>query len=174
MDRRTFIGAAAGASLTSTTASAQSVETDGDASAVQGLLNEYEAAWAASDAERMFAFATDDIEWVNIMGMYWRGKAEVIATHHAILTTRYRGVPMTLVGVESLRSLGSEVLIAVVRWTVGGFTAPGGREIPETDDRMTMAFRRTSDGLRLAQVSNVEINAAAAAADPARQATPTT
>ncbi|MCB6599140.1 SgcJ/EcaC family oxidoreductase, partial [Erysipelatoclostridium ramosum] len=80
---------------------------------VRRIVDELGASWNAGDAERMYRFATDDIEWVNIMGMYWRGKAQVQAAHHAVLTTRYKGVGETLEEIESLRAIGDGAVLAV-------------------------------------------------------------
>ena len=116
---------------------------------------------------RMYRLATDDIEWVNIMGMYWRGKAQVQAAHHAILTTRYKGVGETLEEIESVRPVGADAVLAVVRKRIDAFTAPDGAAIPSTQNRLTLVFRRTPDGLRLAHGANVEVNPRAARSNPA-------
>lgn len=137
-----------------------------DAAAVHAYVEEYQAAWAAADADRMFAATTDDVEWINIVGMHWRGRADVTAAHEAYLTTIFRGVPMTLEEIESIRPVGDDVLVAVVRWAVGAYTTPGGHEVPATRDRMTLVLLRTPEGLRLAHAANIEIDERAAPHNP--------
>ena len=44
---------------------------------VKAVLDGWEAAWNASDMNAMWQLATDDIHWINVVGMHWRGKAEV-------------------------------------------------------------------------------------------------
>jgi ketosteroid isomerase-like protein len=44
---------------------------------IKAVLDSWEAAWNASDMNAMWQLATDDIHWVNVVGMHWRGKAEV-------------------------------------------------------------------------------------------------
>lgn len=169
MHRRTLMTILAGTPLmTAIPAMAQTTLTDGDRAAVQAWLDECTAAWAASDAERMYQAATDDVEWINIVGMHWRGKAEVVAAHEVYLTTMFRGVPLTLRAIESLRPVGADAVLAVVRWSVGQFTTPMGQIVPAADDRMTLVFQRTSDGLRLAHGANIQIDPLAAASDPIR------
>ena len=48
---------------------------------VKAVLDKWEAAWNASDMNAMWQLATDDIHWVNVVGMHWRGKAEVQKAH---------------------------------------------------------------------------------------------
>ena len=128
---------------------------------VRAWLDNFASSWAAGDAERMFSMATDDVEWVNIVGMHWRGKAHVVAVHRAYLNTMFRGVPLTLKSVESIRPIGPDVVVAVVRWSVGQFSPPDGSTVPAADDRMTLVFHRTAQGLALAHGANVQINQAA-------------
>ena len=167
MDRRALLAGATGISLAgASVASAELQAPRDEAAEVRQIVDEIVASWNTGDAQRMYRLATDDIEWVNIMGMYWRGKAQVQAAHHAILTTRYKGVGETLEEIESVRPIGSDAILAVVRKRIDAFTAPDGTDIPATQNRLTLVFRRTPDGLRLAHGANVEINARAARSNP--------
>lgn len=137
-----------------------------DRTAVQGWIDECVAAWAASDGERMFRTAADDLEWINIVGMHWRGKADVIEAHRIFLTTMFRGVPLEFRAIETLRPLGADAVIAVARWHVGQFATPDGHIVPPSEDRMTLVFRRTAGGLVLAHGANIQIDPVAAASNP--------
>lgn len=167
MNRRSVMTILSGASLMSAVpALGQTPPSTDDRAAVLAWLDNCQAAWAASDAERMFATATDDLEWINIVGMHFRGRAEVTGVYRLHLTTMLRGVPLTLRGIESLRTIGPDVVVAVVRWSVGQFSPPDGSVIPAADDRMTLVFRRTPEGLRLAHGANIRIDPVAANFDP--------
>jgi uncharacterized protein (TIGR02246 family) len=165
MYRRT-LGAALAALALLGAAPAFSQSAPGDAAQVQVYLDAYQAGWAAGDAEAMYRLASDDVEWVNVVGMHWRGKAEVIEAHRVYMTTIFRGVTMSLVKVESVRALGDGAVVAVALWSVGAYTTPGGHVAPASQDRMTLVFRRTDAGLRLAHAANIEVVAAAAASNP--------
>lgn len=165
MRRRSLIaGLAATPALVASAARAQPAQDD--EAGVRAFLDEYQAAWTEADAERMYRLAVDDVEWVNVVGMYWRGKTDVVAAHHAYLTTIFRGVSLSLAEVETIRRLGDGAVLAVVRWTVGAYSSPSGRSFPAAENRMTLVFSRTPEGLRLAHAANIEIVAAAAASDP--------
>jgi len=167
MDRRALLAGATGASLAGASAAWGQTGAPKDQTAeARHIVEEIVASWNAGDAERMYRLATDDIEWVNIMGMYWRGKAQVQAAHHAILTTRYKGVGETLEEIESIRPIGPDAVLAVVRTRIDAFTAPDGALIPSIQNRLTLVFRVTPDGLRLAHGANVEVNARAARSNP--------
>jgi hypothetical protein len=44
---------------------------------VEAFVSGWEAAWNAADMNAMWQLATDDVHWVNVVGMHWRGKADV-------------------------------------------------------------------------------------------------
>lgn len=168
MNRRHAITLIAGATLMpATTALSRDVPAE-DLAAVRGWIDECVAAWAAGDAERMYRTAADDVEWINIVGMHWRGKADVVEAHRIFLTTMFRGVPMEMREIETVRALGADAVVAVVRWSVGQFTTPAGHVVPPSEDRMTLVFRRTPQGLVLAHGANIQINQAAEASNPVR------
>lgn len=143
-----------------------------DAAAVRALLDQHAAGWTAGDVEAMFAMATDDVHWINIVGMHWQGKAEVVQAYRVFLATMLKGVSLTLEGVESITPVGDEVLVVVSRWLVGAFSPPDGSRIPAASDRLTMVLKRTPGGLKLAHGANVQIDAAAAPFDPVRNPPP--
>ncbi|RZK46658.1 MAG: SgcJ/EcaC family oxidoreductase [Hymenobacter sp.] len=43
----------------------------------------------------MAAYTTPDVSWVNIVGMWWRGRAQVRQAHQAIFDTSFKGVAFT-------------------------------------------------------------------------------
>lgn len=168
MNRRATLGLIAGAPLMTAPPAAAHSPAD-DRAAVQAWCERCVTAWAAGDGPAMYAGAAEDLEWINIVGMHWRGKADVVEAHERYLTTMFRGVPMNLREIETLRPIGRDGVVAVVRWAVGQFTTPTGHVIPPSEDRMTLVFVRDAGGLRLLHGANVQIDPVAAASDPIRR-----
>ena len=57
-------------SATTNTAPAFSAD---DESAVRALVNEFANTWNRHDMNAMQDLDTEDVEWVNVVGHYWRG-----------------------------------------------------------------------------------------------------
>jgi len=55
-----------------------------DETAVRGLVNGFADAWNRHDMKAMHDLDTEDVEWVNVVGHYWRGKETVRRGHTAI------------------------------------------------------------------------------------------
>lgn len=170
MDRRRFVALATLGSLVASTS--EVTASPSDAQAVADLLAEYQAAWNAGDAARMFRLATDDIHWVNIVGMHWRGKAQAELAHKVYLAVMFKGVPLALEEVESVVPVGTDALAVVARWRMGAFTTPDGNAVPPSTDRMSLVLRRTADGLRIAHGANVQIDPVAQQFDPVKRSPP--
>jgi ketosteroid isomerase-like protein len=55
-----------------------------DESEVRALVNEFANTWNRHDMKAMHELDTDDVEWVTVVGHYWRGKTNVYKGHVAI------------------------------------------------------------------------------------------
>ncbi len=93
---------------------------------VKAVMDRWEAAWNTSDMKAMWQLATDDVHWVNVVGMHWRGKAEVQKAHQAYFDLLFKDRSCKLDEIESIEPLPGGAFVAVVRWSMGGFRRPTG------------------------------------------------
>jgi uncharacterized protein (TIGR02246 family) len=63
-----------------------------DESAVRAVVSEFARTWNDHDMVGMHALDTEDVEWINITGNHWRGKAAVYQGHEPF-TARYSPRP---------------------------------------------------------------------------------
>ena len=102
-------------SATTTTPPAFSAD---DESAVRALVNEFANTWNRHDMNAMHELDTEDVEWINVVGHHWRGKATVYKGHAAI----HKGMSAkTSMSVESatIRSIAPNVAVAVATMHFG-------------------------------------------------------
>jgi uncharacterized protein (TIGR02246 family) len=83
-----------------------------DESAVRSLVNQFADSWNRHDMKAMRELDTEDVEWINVVGHYWRGQETVYKGHVAIHKGMSAG---TSVSVESatIRSIAPTVAVAV-------------------------------------------------------------
>ena len=62
---------------------------DGPAAA-RALVAQLEAAWNQHDMAAYGALFHDDAEWINVVGMHWRGKDEVMKAHTSFHETIFK------------------------------------------------------------------------------------
>ncbi len=125
----------------------------------------------ALNAHDMKAFAKlfcEDAEWINIVGMHWRGREAILKAHSAFLDTVFKDNRMKLDAIET-RSLGNGYATAVATITHGEFTAPSGKVVPTAQNRVTHVLVKGTDGWKIVHGHNVQVDAQAAKHDPVNQ-----
>jgi uncharacterized protein (TIGR02246 family) len=134
--------------------------------AVADLLKVMEDTWNASDMDAMFAVATPDIHWVNVVGMHWQGLADVKQAHVVFFNIMFRGVPLKLEAVEHVKALPGGARQLVVRWLLGAYKTPSGEARPPSQNRMSILAVPGPGGLLISHVANIEVNPQAARHNP--------
>ncbi len=133
---------------------------------VAHLLQVMQDTWNASDMDAMFAVATPDIHWVNVVGMHWQGHVDVKQAHAVFFDLMFRGVPLSLEAVEHVKTLPGGTRIIVVRWALGAYTTPARELRPASLERMTIVAVPGPVGLLISHVANIEIDQRAAPHNP--------
>jgi hypothetical protein len=65
-----------------------------DESAVRALVNEFANTWNRHDMKGMHELDTEDVDWINVAGNHWRGKAAVYRGHDTIHRTVFAKTSM--------------------------------------------------------------------------------
>jgi uncharacterized protein (TIGR02246 family) len=139
-----------------------------DEQSVRQVATAYEQAWNKHDMEALASLFTDDAEWVNIVGMWWRGLPEVKRGHQWIHEKLFQ---KTTIHIDScsVRFLTRETSASVVTWSKGSFVTPDGKQVPEGKDRMSLFLVRRAGRWLIASGHNTTINAEAQQHDPNRK-----
>lgn len=141
---------------------------EADLKAIRDLIRTYETTWNASDLDGMARLYAEDIHWVNVKGMHWRGVEEVDRAHRAFFDIMFRGTRQDLEEIESISLTAPGVAIAVIRWLHGAYTTPAGNQVPPQNTRMTLVLAKRQGGWKIIQGCNIEVDAQAARFDPIR------
>ena len=72
-----------------------------DEAAVRRLVDGFAKTWNQHDMNAMHELDTNDVEWINVVGHYWRGKATVHLGHAAVHMPKTRSTK-----IHSLSSRG--------------------------------------------------------------------
>ena len=84
--------------------------------------------WNRHDAKAYAALFTEDCDVVNVVGWWWKGRAELERKLTAAFSFVFRESALTIGEVE-VRFLTLEIALAHVRWSMVGARTPAG--IPE-------------------------------------------
>jgi len=124
----------------------------------------------------MATYTTPDVSWVNIVGMWWRGRAQVQQAHQAIFDTIFKGVAFTP-GKATVRSIAPNVAVVNLYCHVGAFYPPDGidhgtNKESEADDLLTLVLVKKPTGWLLAAGQNTVVRATAQPNNPVGQTSP--
>lgn len=144
-----------------------------DEKAIQAQVTQMVSDWNTHEFKNMDSYMTDDVEWVNIVGMWWKGRAEVKAAHQGNFGAFFKGVPFKQKSLKT-RFLTKDVAVATLISSVGEFFPPdgidhGNNKMPASDDILTLVFVKQNGKWLIASGQNTVVDARAANNNPAKK-----
>lgn len=99
--------------------------------------------WNRHDAPAYAALFTEDGDVVNIVGWWWKGRAEIKRKLTAAFAFAFRESTMSITDV-STRFLSPDIAVTHVRWTMTGAKPPPG--LPEPREGIQLQVLKRSGG----------------------------
>ena len=90
-----------------------------DEQAVQRLASQFERAWNAHDMTLLGDIVTDDVDFVNVIGLQWKGRQQVVNAHAALHRDRFKTSVWANERV-TVQFLRPDVALARVEWNTRG------------------------------------------------------
>jgi uncharacterized protein (TIGR02246 family) len=141
-----------------------------DVAAIQSVLDNLTDAWNRHDMDAFVAETAPDVDWINVVGMHWRGRDAVRRAHVALHRGMFAHSRLLPHETCEMRRLAPGVVLVVYSGKIQGVgLTPSGASYPGDGAIMTMVLTRTDDGWRIAHAHNTNMNAMAVAHDPARE-----
>jgi uncharacterized protein (TIGR02246 family) len=137
-----------------------------DEKAIRDIIKGQETAWNKHDMKAYMKSYRDDADAINIVGMYWSGKAAILKHLSDYHATSFKDLEETLDEVN-VHSIGDGYAIAILIWKVGEFKAPNGVHIPAGRHRSTQVLAKGTDGWKVVHFHNTTIDEAALKGDAA-------
>jgi uncharacterized protein (TIGR02246 family) len=130
-----------------------------DEKAIREIIKDLETAWNRHDMKAFTKSFRNDAEGINVVGMYWRGKAAVLKHLTDYHSGVFKNLQETLDEV-TIHSIGDGYAIAVSTWKVGSFKAPSGVDVPASHHRSTLVLAKGTDGWKVVHFHNTIIDEA--------------
>ena len=139
-----------------------------DKRSIDETLDAFGTTLARMDFEAFGALFTDDCDFVNIVGMHWAGKAQVVKGHSIVFTTRYRGVSQHILD-KSEALLAPGVVLVTTTIKMDDYTAQNGKRMSDNLFRMTWVLEKQDGKWLIRSAHNTAIDLEAAKHDPVKQ-----
>jgi uncharacterized protein (TIGR02246 family) len=139
-----------------------------DAAEIHAALDGMQAAWNHHDMTAFVSYMTDDVEWVNVVGMWWKGKAQVFKAHDRMHKTTFKDRQLHDAQVVELRMIAPEVVIATSIIPADSYTSADGHVTPANRNVLTETFVHRDGKWLVAEGHNTVIVEEAQAHDPGK------
>ena len=115
-----------------------------DEESIKSQVNQLVSDWNSHRFENMDSYTTEDVEWVNIIGVWWKGRTEVKQGHQRNFEAIFKGVKFEQKSLK-IRNLTKDVAVDNLICHVGEFFPPdgidhGNNKMPEADDLLTLVY----------------------------------
>ncbi len=137
-----------------------------DQTAIRAVLDRQVDSWNHHDMKAYVADMTPDVEWVNIVGMWWRGQDEVFRAHQRYHETIFKTRSLQPWKEVSIRSVTPDVAIATALGDADGFTGTDGRVFPPSTSILTFVFVHRGGRWLITEAHNTTVDPHAAHSNP--------
>ncbi|MFI5248142.1 MAG: SgcJ/EcaC family oxidoreductase [Nitrospirales bacterium] len=100
-----------------------------DEAAVIAVTSGFVDAWNRHDMKAFAELFAEDADFVNVIGLWWRGRREIQKEHEALHASRMKNSHLTAVE-TTVRFLRPDVAVVHVRWELAGDTGLEGKPLP--------------------------------------------
>ena len=123
---------------------------------VEDLATAFVAAWNRHDMQALAALFTEDAHFVNVVGMWWKSRAEIEAAHATTHASIFKNSHLDG-RVAAVTPLGSGVSALHVNWTLTGQTEPDGTPAGPRRGILLLIANEEPDGWRIRVAQNTDI-----------------
>ncbi|SFQ72173.1 SgcJ/EcaC family oxidoreductase [Hymenobacter arizonensis] len=141
-----------------------------DAAAIRQVLQRIDTNYKDHKFSEMATYTTPDVSWVNIVGMWWRGRPDVQLAHQRIFDSMFKGVSFKQ-GEVTMRAITPDVALVNMYYEVGAYYPPDGvnrgvNKMGDDQDLLTLVMVKKQGKWLLAAGHNTVVNAQAVANNP--------
>ena len=134
------------ASVTIATLPARAATPGHDEAEIREVATRQGETWSRHDAKAYAALFTEDCDVVNVVGWWWKGRAELERKLTAAFRFVFKESTLTIGEVE-VRFLSPEIALAHARWTMVGARTPTGIPEPREGIQTLVLTKRTGQWL---------------------------
>ena len=132
---------------------------------IRKTVVDYEKAWNTHDMQLLATLFREDAEFVNVVGMHWRGRDAIVKAHAVFHEIMFKDNRFKTDSIET-RPLGNDHAIAMWTATQDSYTTPSGKVIPKGQFKLSLILAKGPDRWKIVHGHNVRIDAGAVKHDP--------
>jgi uncharacterized protein (TIGR02246 family) len=139
-----------------------------DAVQIRAALKGMDDAWNRHNMQAFVSYMADDVEWVNVVGMQWKGKEQVYKAHEAFHQTIFKNRQLHEPESTELRLVAPGCVVATIVQKADGFTTPSGHVEPPARNVLTEVFIKRNGTWLVVQGHNTTVVEEAQRSNPVK------
>jgi len=123
---------------------------------IETVVSAVVEAWNRHDMKAYAAQFTEDADFVNVVGMHFRGRPQIESVHFDLHRTIFKNSNLRAVN-TIVRSVNERVALAHIAWEMSGAEGLPGWNVPELrKGMMSLVLVRTGDRWRITAAQNTD------------------
>jgi uncharacterized protein (TIGR02246 family) len=123
---------------------------------VTDVVHSFAECWNRHDMNAFAALFAQDAEFVNVVGLWWKGRDEIRKAHEFAHATMFKSSHLTITGV-AVRFPAADLAIARARWALEGHLAPDGSTLPARTGVLLNLLARSAGAWHIIDSQNTDI-----------------
>jgi uncharacterized protein (TIGR02246 family) len=129
-----------------------------DEAAIRAIIDRQTDAWNKHEMAAFVAEAMPDVDWINVVGMHWKGRETVMKAHAVLHKGMFANSRMQTPEITMMREIAPNVIVETHINRIEGVGAlPSGAAYPTNGNLLTLVFVKTQAGWRIAHAHNTTI-----------------
>ncbi len=127
-----------------------------EAAEVIGVVNAFAETWNRHDMNAFADLFSEDAEFVNVVGLWWKGRTEIRDAHASTHRSIFKNSRLSLQEAAT-RFPVPGLAIARCRWTLEGHVAPDGKPLPARNGVLVNTLQRFGGTWLIIDSQNTDI-----------------
>ncbi len=123
---------------------------------VSRIVDAFAATWNRHDMSAFAQLFAEDAEFVNVVGLWWKGRAEIQGAHEFTHQTMFRNSRLSIREVATRFPMPG-IAIARCRWTLEGHLSPEGDELPARNGILVNTLQQLDGAWKIIDSQNTDV-----------------
>lgn len=123
---------------------------------VTAVVSRFSETWNRHDMVAFGRLFASDAQFVNVVGMWWKGRQEIQDAHEHTHSTMFRNSVLTILSTE-VRLPSPQIAIARSKWLLEGHLTIEGASLPPRNGILVNVLARSSGDWQIIDSQNTDI-----------------
>lgn len=123
---------------------------------VTQVVHAFSGCWNRHDMNAFAELFAPDAEFVNVVGLWWKGREEIKHAHEVVHATMFKDSRLTIANV-AVRFPAEGIAIARCRWVLEGHCSPLGDPLPARSGILLNVLARTPGTWSIIDSQNTDV-----------------